>query len=361
MSVRVYRSFQEMPGDVCQHFSYPTQPSFFLSFDWFSLLFETSLSQTVTPHIYVVSDEHGAPVGALFCGVAQQGPVRRLLSLTNFYTMGFSLCLTQGGTDTRAVVRELVRYIAAERPRWHLVLWSLMKADMAAVRYVSEQLSESGFSSYPFFQYENWYCEAGGSTFQTYFSERPPKLRKDIIRREKKLEKMHPFEIKVIGYNSDRQEEMARDFIAVYNRSWKQAEPFPNFIPMLTTVCARLGILRLGVLYVEGKPAAGQLWITSERKAIIYKVAYDEQFRNLGVGAILSKEMFRVALDEDHVEEIDYGLGSEPYKKDWMSSVRKIEGIEAFNRKTLVGLFLSSKEALKAVRRSFPLKSAKVS
>ena len=361
MSVRVYRSFQEMPGDVRQHFSYPTQPNFFLSFDWFFLLFETSLSQTVTPHIYVVSDERGTPVGALFCCVAQQGLVRRLLSLTNFYTMGFSLCLTQGGTDMRAVVRELVSYIAAERPRWHLVLWKLMRTDTAIVRYVSEQLSESGFSSYQFFQYENWYFEAGGSNFQTYFSERPPSLRKNIIRREKNLGKMHPFEIKVVGHNSDRLEEMARDFIAVYNRSWRQAEPFPNFIPMLTTVCARLGILRLGILYVEGKPAAGQLWITSERKAIIYKVAYDEQFRNLGVGAILSKEMFRIALDEDHVEEIDYGVGSEPYKKDWMSSVRKIEGIEAFNRKTLVGLFLSSKEALKAARRSFPFKSAKVS
>ena len=361
MSVRVYRSFQEMPSDVRQHFSYPTQPNFFLSFDWFFLLFETSLSRTLTPYIYVVADERGTPVGALFCCVAQQGLVRRLLSLTNFYTMGFSLCLTQGGTDMRAVVRELVSYIAAERPRWHLVLWKLMRADTAIVRYVSEQLSESGFSSYQFFQYENWYFEAGGSNFQTYFSERPPSLRKNIIRREKNLGKTHSFEIKVVGYNSDRLEEIARDFIAVYNRSWRQAEPFPNFIPMLTTVCARLGILRLGILYVEGKPAAGQLWITSERKAIIYKVAYDEQFRNLGVGAILSKEMFRIALDEDHVEEIDYGVGSEPYKKDWMSSVRKIEGIEAFNRKTLIGLFLESKEAWKAARGFFLSKPAKVS
>src|SRR5262245_18358839 len=127
MSVRMYRSFQEMPGDVRQHFSYPTQPNFFLSFDWFFLLFETSLSRTLTPFIYVVSDERGAPFVALFCCIVQNRLIRLLLSVSNFYTMGFSLCLTHGGTDMRAVVRELVSYIAAERPCWHLVLWKLIR------------------------------------------------------------------------------------------------------------------------------------------------------------------------------------------------------------------------------------------
>ena len=90
-----------------------------------------------------------------------------------------------------------------------------------------------------------------------------------------------------------------------------------------------------------------KLWITAERKAIIYKLAYDEQYRELGVGSVLSREMFRVAIDEDHVDEIDYGVGSELYKKDWMASVREIYGVEAFNQKSLIGLLLSTMEAAK--------------
>jgi CelD/BcsL family acetyltransferase involved in cellulose biosynthesis len=91
---------------------------------------------------------------------------------------------------------------------------------------------------------------------------------------------------------------------------------------------------------VDGKPAAAQLWINTERTALIYKLSYDEQYRDFGVGSILSKELFRVAIDEDRVSEIDYGVGSEPYKKDWMASVRKIEGTEAYNQRTLMGMSL---------------------
>src|SRR5438132_2726210 len=118
-------------------------------------------------------------------------------------------------------------------------------------------------------------------------------------------------------HESDDIQPLLRDFITVYNCSWKRPEPFPEFIPMLVAECAKLGILRLGMLYVDEKPAAGQLWINTDKKTTIYKLAYDEEYRASGVGSILSREMFRVAIDEDHADEIDYGIGSEPYKREW--------------------------------------------
>jgi ribosomal protein S18 acetylase RimI-like enzyme len=347
MHVCIYTSFQEVPHEVRHRLSYPKQPNFFLSFDWFSLLFETSLHQTLLPRIYVLLDNQREPMGALFCAVARGGAGRRLLSLTNFYTLEYSPSLVQDRRDKNAIVSQLIAYIAAERPRWHLIRLTFMKAGVLEVRSALGRLRESGFSVGSFFQYENWYFTSSGETFQTYFSNRPSRLRNTITRKQKKLERTHNFRIKLIGHESSQLEEVVRDFIAVYNGSWKQPEPFPNFIPMLATICAKLRILRLGVLYVAGRPAAGQLWITAERKAIIYKLAYDEQYRELGVGSVLSREMFRVAIDEDHVDEIDYGVGSELYKKDWMASVREIYGVEAFNQKSLIGLLLSTMEAAK--------------
>lgn len=350
MEVCVYKSFYEVPHAVRDRLSYPMQPNFFLSFDWFWLLFETSLKSLLAPRIYVLLDEEGKPMGALFCGVGGDTG-RRLLSLTNFYTLEYSASLVQGGPDKRAIVSQLVEYIAAERPRWHSIRLAFMKADTLEGQCVLDHLSKAGFSVFPFFQYENWYLPSSGKTFHTYFSERPSQLRNTITRKQKKLERMHSLAIKLIRHESAQLEGAVRDFIAVYNRSWKRPEPFPNFIPMLVTICAKLRILRLGVLYVDGKPTAGQLWIAGGEKAIIYKLAYDKQYRDLGVGSILSREMFRVAIDEDHVDEIDYGVGSEPYKQDWMSSVRRIEGVEAFNRKALVGRLLSTVEGVKTALR----------
>jgi hypothetical protein len=347
MAVCVYKSFSEIPPEVRDRLSYPSQRNFFLSLDWFSLLFETSLLKSLTPRIYVLLDNEGKAIGGLFCGVAPRSVVRQLVSLTNFYTLEFSPSVVEDCADRYAVISELVQYIAAERPRWHLIGFNLMKSDMVEAQRVSDGLKNIGFSPFPFFQYENWYFASGGVTFDAYFSERGSQLRNTIVRKQRKLEKAHKVTVRIITEESDQLGEVLRDFISVYNRSWKRPEPFPTFIPMLTAACAKLRILRLGMLYVDGKPAAGQFWINTRARAIIYKLAYDEEYRDLGVGSILSKEMFRMALDEDRVGEIDYGVGSEPYKKEWMSSVRRIEGVQAFNRKTAVGLFLLSVHMVK--------------
>lgn len=354
MNVSTYRSFQDVPYEVRQCLSYPAQPNFFLSFDWFSLLFETSLSSTLEPRIYVLQDDQEKPAGALFCGVARagSGAVRQLLNLANFYTLEFSPSLVQG-SDRHTMTRHLIEYIAVEHPRWDSIRWTFMNSDTEEIRYVLDYFTKTGFSAYSYFQYENWYATTNNQSFETYFSERPSQLRNTISRKQKKLIKTHGFEIKVIDHESPELESVVRDFIAIYNNSWKNPEPFPDFIPALAAICARLGILRLGVLYVNGVPAAGQIWITTSRKAIIYKLAYADQYRELGVGSILSQELFRIALDQDRVDEIDYGVGSEPYKKDWMSSVRTIEGIEAFNRKTPLGLLLSIREVLKRQSRNW--------
>jgi hypothetical protein len=351
MRVSTYLSLQDVPEEVRRRLSYPIQSDFFLSFDWFSLLFATSLGRTMTPRIYVISDEQDAPLGALFCAVETRGSRRCLLSLTNYYTMEYSASVVRGEPQTDAVVAGLIAHIAAERPRWHSIRLTFLKTDTPEARGIVDQLRQARFDVYPFFQYENWYYSTGGETFQTYFSKRRSQVRNTITRKQKELAKNHNFEIKLVGRDATELEPAVRDFITVYNSSWKRPEPFPDFIPTLASTCAGLGILRLGVLYVAGKPAAGQLWITAGRRTIIYKLAYDEQYRELGVGSVLSKEMFRAAIDDDHVDEIDYGVGSEPYKKDWMASVRNIGGVEAFNRGSLRGAFLSTMMAARTTIR----------
>ncbi len=48
--------------------------------------------------------------------------------------------------------------------------------------------------------------------------------------------------------------------------------------------------------------------------------------------------MFRQALDVDRVRRIDYGMGSESYKREWMSASQEIFGVRAHSRRTASGL-----------------------
>jgi CelD/BcsL family acetyltransferase involved in cellulose biosynthesis len=119
--------------------------------------------------------------------------------------------------------------------------------------------------------------------------------------------------------------------------SWKTPEPFPAFVPGLIRMLARKGQLRLGLAYVDGVAAAAQVWIVSNAKASIYKLAHDEKYSKLSVGTLLTNHLLRHALDVDEVSEVDYLSGDDPYKQSWMACRRERYGIVGYNPRTAKG------------------------
>jgi CelD/BcsL family acetyltransferase involved in cellulose biosynthesis len=105
-------------------------------------------------------------------------------------------------------------------------------------------------------------------------------------------------------------------------------------------MCAEKGWLRLGFAYIDEEPAAAQLWIVNNSIASIYKIAYDQKFKDLSVGSYLTMRMIERAIDIDRVDELDYLSGDDRYKSDWMSHRREQWGILAMNPRTLGGLLL---------------------
>jgi len=246
---------------------------------------------------------------------------RKLHSFTNYYTMEFGPLAMHAdgsnGTESRTSIDTV----------------DLRFLDPASALDVSRRLKRAGFYARPFFMFDNWYLALNGRTFDQYLATRPSRLVSTIKRRRKKLEAQHKVRMTI-----DVTPERVRDFIMVYERSWKRPEPYPDFIPTLAATCARLDVLRLGILDVDGSPAAAQFWITTGRKSVIYKLAYDDAYVDFSVGSILSSEMFRYAVDVDRVQEIDYGVGSEPYKRDWMEHKRELHGVIAHNLLTPLGI-----------------------
>jgi CelD/BcsL family acetyltransferase involved in cellulose biosynthesis len=102
---------------------------------------------------------------------------------------------------------------------------------------------------------------------------------------------------------------------------------------------------------VDDTPAAAQLWLAYGGKAIIAKLAYDERFKDFSPGSILTREMARKIMTEERISELDYGVGTDPYKESWMDGVRQIFGIEAANPRTPRGLLLGAKISAARVTR----------
>lgn len=199
-------------------------------------------------------------------------------------------------------------------------------------------LADAGYWVDDYFCFGNWYYDVAGRSFADYMAERPSQLRNNLQRGKGKLNKNGAWRIDIQQYDDDKLEAAIAAFESVYAKSWKQAEPQPDFIPNLCRTAARAGWLRLGVLYVNEVPLAAQLWLTYGGVGNIYKLAYDEEASRYSAGTVLTAAMFEQALDVDRVAEVDYLNGDEPYKRDWMTFRRERHGIIAFDLTQWKGL-----------------------
>jgi CelD/BcsL family acetyltransferase involved in cellulose biosynthesis len=214
-------------------------------------------------------------------------------------------------------------------------------------------LAAEGYVSDPYFCFGNWHLPCAGLSFQAYHAELPSRVRNTIQRHRKKLDKNGPWSIELHREPGAAMEQAIDGFVQVYKRSWKVPEPFPGFVPGLCRMAAREGWLRLGLLKVGGAPAAAQLWLVRDGKAMIYKLAYDQAYSTFSPGSVLSAEIFRSMLDDEHVVDIDYLTGDDRYKQDWMRQRRERYGIVAFRRNSLRGLLSLAKHRLGQWRRAY--------
>ena len=171
---------------------------------------------------------------------------------------------------------------------------------------------------------ESWRIRTSGLSFDDYWAGRPSRLRNTARRRAKSAN----LEIRI----HDRFDAAAwGDYEKVYEASWKPAEGAPGMLRALAEQEGAAGTLRLGLAYLDGRPVASQLWLVENGTATIHKLAYAEDAKHCSPGTILSVEMFRRALDVDKVDMIDFGIGGDGYKAEWMSEAEPLYGVKAFD------------------------------
>ena len=201
-----------------------------------------------------------------------------------------------------------------------------------------------------FDHFGNWYCATLGVGWDDYLQRRPGKLRETIRRRTRRLIEAHAAVFEIVD-NAAGLDRGLDAYSHVYARSWKEAEPFPQFNPALMRACATDGTLRLGLLHRAGQPIAGQFWIVRDGWAGVQKLAHDEATKHLAPGTVLTGLMIRHLLDNEHVRELDFGRGDDPYKQDWTGSRRQRRGVLLANPLTRHGFTAMARHAAGWLRR----------
>jgi len=340
--VRVFSRLEELPEPFLNLFEEAGRQSVFLTRPWFQHFAKTALDAGDEIRIYGICDAHraGTPTGLFVArklgGASRVFSLRKLAALTNYYSPFFAPHLGSTGGSDGEKLNTLATAIAGERPRWDAIEIRPLDVNAPYFSDFVQAFRAKGYVVQTFFYAGNWYEPINGRSFREYFEGLRSSVRNIAKSKNKKIERSERVRCEILQGMEGLERGIAA-YNQVYAASWKVHEPYPEFIPGLIRTCAEQGTLRLGLAYVDGEPAAAQIWIVHAGIASIYKIAYDQKFRDLSVGTYLTTRLMEFAIDIDKVTEIDYLTGDDRYKRDWMSQRRERWGILALNPHTLRG------------------------
>lgn len=327
--VKPFDDLDAVARDAAGALDRAAQPCLFDRLDWFRLV-----------------DRHAPPPGDLLVLRAKEGNARAWLFLK-----------AQGGRARALANWYSLRFgVVGDRRLTNALVGGLRGAGVASIDVsplgtddsLAQALRGAGWLTRVSTSTVGWRMATEGVDFAAYWQGRPARLRNTAERKARAtgLE---------IAIHTRFEAAAWRDYEAVYQTSWKPSEGSPALLRELAEMEGAAGTLRLGIASKDGRPVAAQLWLVEGGVATIHKLAYVEDAKPLSPGTVLSMAMFRHALDVDEVTAIDFGLGDDAYKADWITGKAPRHRLVAFDLRRPRGLLALGRAAaskLVGVRRS---------
>ncbi len=308
-----YHDWDSLPQNANALFAKGEKDSIFYSRLWFEDLANYSLKDDqIMSLACVVDGDRVLAILPLFSRTAESWR-----SLSNVCTTHYTLLLAEYDQQ------EVLACMAEGLNRLPLQVLRLepVAEDDRTINSLQRAMESCGFSCYRRFGFYNWIHRLKGQSYDDYMAARPSRMRNTIARKRRKLEREHAYDIRLFA--GDNLKQGKADYDSIYKASWKAGELFREFINSLLVSMSAAGWLRLAVLYIEGQPAATQIWFVAHGKASIFRLAYDETWKHYSPGSILTSYLMQLVIDTDKVEEIDFLNGNDTYKQDWMSERRE--------------------------------------
>jgi hypothetical protein len=315
------------------------EQSFFLSAPWFENYLKTVQAARANQLILSASVDDDAAALPMQYLRSHEWPYGKVIhGAQNYYSSLFGPVVA--GNHTDKLYDQLLRPLRDMR----MSIFDAHPLDPVHPSFDALQraLQRQGWIIDKYLCFGNWQLDVNGRCYADYFQTLPSPLKNTIKRKTQALAKKGNARLEIITGGTDT-ERLIRDYTTIYNSSWKKPEPYTEFMPGLIRTCAQHGWLRAGIAYIDDTPAAAQIWIVHNNQALIYKLAYDEQFGKLSIGSILTAKLMEHVIDVDKVSLVDYLTGDEPYKRDWMSRRNERWGIIAYNPRTLSGLLAAAR------------------
>ena len=353
LKTNTYTNFTELPDHSLSFLDNAEKTNFFLGKGWFENFSSNTLTSDSHIHIYCVDEvsdttqtravlfmrSPGGQAGSLSKKVFSGA--KSIASMTAHQSIYFAPIIDESYPDREKLIYALIKSICDDDHQWNLIDINFMNRRSQIFHDVTKALNQCGMQVRHYDYVPNMYEDLSGMTFKDFIASRPSMVRKTYMRKSRKLKKSNAVRFELIS--AGNVEKAIEDYIVIHDNSWKEEEVFPEHDPGVIRKAASSGNLRMGLLYVDDRPVAVQVWLVSSNKATIYKLHYDADYHQQSVGAILTLHMFEHMIDVEHINEVDFGIGDEEAKSLWLKNQRPLCGIVAFNINTTGGVVALSR------------------
>ncbi|MGH6886675.1 MAG: GNAT family N-acetyltransferase, partial [Geminicoccales bacterium] len=319
MRFRIYSRWQDLPAAYDALFARAGASDFCFGRPWLESLAATTLAEDEELGIAGIEAEgSGAALACLVGRHRERDPAffgaRSFTSLSNYYTLRYAPLVD--GAKTGAALIELALGLRARRPRYAVLHFEPLAAGTPLLDDLAAALAAAGLLTRRYFRFGNWYHDTRGLSFRDYLAGRPGALRHTFRRRSARLARAGAVRMATVRDGAALGPALDA-YERIYAASWKRAEPYPAFIRRLAAVLADAGALRLGLLSLDERPIAAQIWIVWRGTATLYKLAHDRACDALSPGTVLTMGMLERLLDDERITALDLGAGDDPYKRLW--------------------------------------------
>lgn len=326
----------KLAEDICIEFGY----------DWFHNLANNAAGPEESNKLLCIRNEVGNQT-SLILPLKINRSRKTINSLTNFYTSLFSPIVL----EEHPYKHLHFAFSKLKKEGWTRIALSPMSRDEPIFEETLKALNNAGWRAFPYYCFGNWHLPVVPGSFAEYFKTLPSQIQNTVKRKKKAFLTKNQGKLVLIT-EPQNIESSIDDWVTIYNSSWKAPEPYIHFMPSLIRLCAVRGWLRLGIAYLDDKPIAAQFWIVHNGRAEIYKLAYDKSQAKCGAGSILTAYLMEHVINVDNVTEIDYLIGDDSYKSDWMTHRRERWGIVSYNPNTLKGRALLTLEQIGRLKKA---------
>jgi hypothetical protein len=344
ITIEEYKTLESLPAGALALFS--TQ-NVFSSLAWYRTTIAHALPAGAQPAFFV------ARAGTAFLAVF---PMLRpnpgaLCALTTPYTCLWDPLLAPSIAGDAAALMRIGLAMGKICRRRATTRLDALDAENAWLAPLLKGLRAAGLQTLRFDHFGNWHTHTAGLTWDQFLAARPGALRESIRRRGKRLNDVlgAKFSITTGGQGLDA---AIAFYEKIYAASWKEPEPFPAFNAAFMRACAAEGWLRLTRLGLEEEPVAAQFWAVCDGFAAVLKLAHDERFRPLSPGTVLTSLTISHLLEQEHVDEIDFGRGDDEYKASWTGARRQRVGVVLANPLTASGFLETARHFVGLWRRN---------